>query len=257
MGLSKSDISYNLEKVINSNYDNIDNSKEIIKYYTDKYSNFRTLTNKLSLTRKHLLNNGYNIKYLKDLYPDKQITKKVKSTNNDVLENTTSIVIKKKFVDELISEELNDKDCLGKVAYYLLLSSGRRIDEIMNSKFEKDDDHKHVKTNRILKKRNVTGMNKVRIIGCRDKFISALDKFKELTANILDVTIRLYVQSYIKEKRKDTNIKTSHFLRVLYANYLFKYENERNLIYNVFIKNVLNHSSLYSSINYSSIILED
>lgn len=255
MTLSKSDIDYNNEKIKDSNNSNIDNSKEIIKYYTDKYPNLRTLTNKLSLTRKYLFNNGY--KYLKDLFPDKQLTRKVKSENNDILENTTSIKISKQFVDDIINEEINDGDCYHKIAYYLLLSSGRRIDEILNSKFEKDIDSNCVTTNRILKKRNISENNKVRIIGDRDKFLKLICKFKSATSNIVDCTIRANLQTYIREKYNTTGIKTSHFLRVLYANYLFKYENERNIIYNVYIKNILNHSTLFSSINYSSIVLVD
>jgi hypothetical protein len=259
MVLSILDNKFNEEQLLRSKKSGINNSLDIVNYYKRNYSNLRTLTNKLSLTKKYLEKNGYDKKFLNNIYPGKEITRATIKQNEEKLESTKMIEIPKSFVDDTI--KLYSKSTVyTRLAVYLLLSSGRRIQEIINGTFKEDSNNKNnVLIDSLLKRRNVGDKytNSIRIIGDRDTFLSAHNRFKKLTSSISPTTLKHNIQKYIRVEYSNIGIPTSHFFRVLYANYLFKYYNTDNLIYNVYIKNILNHLSLTPSINYTSIKVTD
>lgn len=254
MTLSSNDIEFNNKQLSTFRNNNNNISSTVVSHYINKYKNLRSLTNKLSLTRRYFIENGYTKKYANELFPGKEITRKVKNENDKILENTKIIKIKKSFVDNIINTYNTENNDYLKLAVYLLLSSGRRMNEILNSKFTIDENNeKNVLIDVILKKRDGSKYYSIKIIGNRDTFIKTLKRFNYLTSELRQITIRQNIQDYIRKNYASIGLLTSHYFRVLYANYLFKYENPEDILYNVFLKNVLNHASLLSSINYSTI----
>jgi hypothetical protein len=259
MVLSILDNRFNEEQLAKSKKNGINNSSDIVNYYKKNYSNVRTLTNKVSLTRKYLEKNGYDKKFLNNIYPGKEITKEAIKQNEEKLESTTITRIKKSFVDEIIKNGPSETKYPA-LAVYLLLASGRRLQEIISGKYIVDPENKNnVLIDTLLKKRTKGNeyTESVRIIGGRDSFLSAMSLFKKLINKVALTTMKHNIQKHIKLKYSRDGIPTSHFFRVLYANYLFTYHNPKNLIYNVYIKNALNHLSLTPSINYTSIKVID
>jgi hypothetical protein len=82
-----------------------------------------------------------------------------------------------------------------------------------------------------------------------------MKRFKGLISGISHSTSQQGIQTYIRKHYAIHGLSTSHYFRVLYANYLYKYHNPDNLIYNVYLRNVLNHNSLLTSINYTSLVV--
>lgn len=254
MSLSINDIKFNSEQLDKSKSKGINNSKEIVKYYSDNYLNYRTLTAKLSTAKKYFANNGYDKRFLIHLYPEKKISNEVRKQNDLVLEKTRFIEIKKSYVDNIIDNYSNEQVDYHKLAIYLLLASGRRLSEILSSEFEIDENEKHnVMVDILLKKRDDAKNFSIRIIGSRNKFINAMNVFKMLISEIKHLTAQQGIQKYIRDNYTKDGLKTSHFFRVLYANYLVKYENPDHILYNIYLKDVLNHNNYLTSINYSSI----
>lgn len=254
MVLSLQDKKFNEEELIKSKKTGIDNSDKIVKYYIMNYPNIRTLTNKLSQAKKYFESNGYDKKFLVRLFPGKNITRAVIKENNAALEKTKSIEIKKSFVDNIINNFHSSTE-YPKLAVYLLLASGRRLNEIIESNYKKDPKNKsNVLVDMLLKKRSDDEDNySIKIIGDRDTFLQSMDVFKKLIAGISHSTAQQGIQTYIRKYYTIHGLPTSHYFRVLYANYLYKYENPDNTIYNVYLKTVLNHNSLLTSINYTSL----
>lgn len=258
MSLSINDIKFNTDKLNISKKTGKNNSKEIVKYYTDNYSNKRTLTAKLSVAKKFFAENNYDKRFLVHLYPEKKISNDVRKSNEEVLEKTRFIEIKKSYVDNIINNYPDEKFEYRKLAVYLLLASGRRLTEILESNYRIDPANKNnVIVDRLLKKRDDSKNFSVRIIGDRNKFIEAMNVFKKLIAEFKPLTAQQSIQKYIRTTYKSVGLKTSHFFRVLYANYLAKYENPDKILYNIYLKEVLNHNNFLTSINYSSIRVID
>jgi hypothetical protein len=254
MVLSLQDKKFNEEQLKKSQKLGINNSDQIVKYYSSNYSNIRTLTNKLSMAKKYFEQNGYDKKFLMNLYPGKNITREVIRENTKVLERTKAIQIKKSFVDNIINTFHSSTE-YPKLAIYLLLASGRRLNEIIDSKYVADpNDESRVIVDVLLKKRGENENNySIKIIGDRDTFLRSMKTFKNLILGISHSTAQQGIQTYIRKYYTIHGLPTSHYFRVLYANYLYKYHNPDNLIYNVYLKNILNHNSLLTSINYTSL----
>lgn len=259
MVLSILDNKFNEEQLMKSKKNGINNSSEIVNYYKKNYSNLRTLTNKVSLTKKYLEKNGYDKKFLNNIYPGKEITKATIKKNDEKLESTTVVEVEKSFIDNII-RLYSSSTLYPQLAVYLLLASGRRLQEIIGGNFIADPNNpKNVLIDNLLKRRKTTDeyTSTIRIIGNRDTFLAAMSRFKKLINNLAYTTYRHNIQKFIKLEYTGNGLPTSHFFRVLYANYLFKYDNPKKLIYNAYIKNVLNHISLVPSINYTSIKVID
>jgi len=258
MSLSINDIKFNNEQLKKSKKSGINNSKEIVKYYSDNYLNNRTLTAKLSVAKRFFMENGYDKRFVVHLYPDKNITKQVIKDNQNVLEKTRFIQIKKSYVDNIINNYPNEKNSYLKLSIYLLLSSGRRLSEILSSEYSADPEKRNfVIVDKLLKKRDDSKNFSIRIIGNRNIFLEAMKTFKDLTSEFKPMTIQQGIQKYIRHNYSSVGLKTSHFFRVLYANYLVKYENPDNILYNIYLKEALNHNNYLTSINYSSINVVD
>jgi len=254
MVLSLQDKKFNEEQLKISKKHGINNSDKIVKYYTTNYQNIRTLTNKLSMAKRYFEQNGYDKKFLLNLYPGKNITREVIRENTRVLERTKAVEIKKSFVDNIINTYYSSTE-YPKLAIYLLLASGRRLNEIIDSNYSADPtDKTKVIIDVLLKKRNEGENNySIKIIGDRDKFLNAMKIFKNLILGISHSTAQQGIQTYIRKYYTIHGLPTSHYFRVLYANYMYKYHNPDNMIYNVYLKNILNHNSLLTSINYTSL----
>lgn len=231
-------------------------AKKIARHYESTYDNIRTISIKISVTKKTMKNLYPNDnRFWDNIAPNKNITKRVIELNKEKLLSTKITKVKKSFVDKILK---TDGDfATDDLLLYLLIASGRRYNEIILGKFTKSKRKNYLNFSGLLKKRGNEKSAEIFILGSKEVFLRNYNLFKKRLAKVkkLDNFQRNFARNL-----KDLVLPykfTTHFLRVIYANYMFQYNNPENLIYNPFIRKVLNHKSLMSSINYSSIMLTE
>lgn len=265
MSMSKSDIKY-LESV-NTRYteDMSDKKKKILaksvsRYFHNKFTNIRTVSIKISQSKKYFKEKYPNDKsFFGNISPNKNITKELAKMSKDKLENASFFrTIDKGFVDNII-KRWKASDCKHELLVYLLLVTGRRINEILITGEVSESENK----NSI----HFTGLLKKRSKAAKSTDIYVLDEASEVLKAFERFKIKLNKSKNVKSFQRTFQNKlkviiqkyvlTTHDLRSIYANYMFQFNNPTNQIYNSCIKKVLNHANIFSSVNYSSIKLSN
>ena len=234
-------------------------ARETAKYFEDNYKNLRTVTTKITLAKKKLRLSTKDFDFYKDINPKREITKEVIKMNQKVLDKETTFTkINKSWMDDII-KKFRKSNNIKELAVYILLNTGRRMNELINGEFTSNQNCKNkIFFKGILKKRD-KDLNEficIDTIDSKDNVLNAVEKFKSKIKGKKKLSIQRNLQNGIKELTHPFHF-TSHFLRVAYANYLFQFRNPEQQIFNAFIKKVLNHASLLSSINYTSIEFVD
>jgi integrase len=261
MSLSNKDKSFN-ESILNefkSLKDPTDKQKlaladKTMNHYKNNYSNPRTVTIKSSMTKKYFKNKLTDQYFILNLVPDKDITKKVKELNQTKLKSTKFIKLSKLSIDKMIKDYYLSDDIV-KLGAYIFINTGRRMKEILNGSFKTcPREPKCILFKGILKKRMIKKHDsfiKIKVIDNKSKVLRSIRKFNKLLINKNKNSIQNKLQKGFKSLEVPN--LSSHLFRVIYANYMFKYNNPENIIYNEFIRQRLNHTGLETSINYSSI----
>lgn len=224
----------------------------VIEYIEKNNKAQRSITNKVSLLKKYFRERTNDAEFFNSMHPDRYITISVKEKDSSVLNKTTMISIKKSDVDESIAK-WSKSDKISEIIAFCLLSTGRRTSEILKGKFKSTRKKNKVLIKGILKKRKDELDDYVEIETIADGNITykKLISLQEKMVKYKEPQTKL--QKELKTVKLGGVVYNSHMYRVIYANYLFKERNKSKSIYNVFIGNILNHSSLTSSINYSSV----
>ena len=261
MSLSVKDKSFN--KSILDEYKSIkdiDNKQRLklaektMNHYKNSYSNPRTVTIKSSMTKKYFKSKLDDKYFYLNLVPDKDITSQVKKLNQTKLRSTKFIKIQKSQIDKMLNDYYMS-DNIVKLAAYIFINTGRRMKEVLNGSFKTcPRKPKCILFKGILKKRK-NGIHdkfiEILTIDKKSKVLRSIKKFNKLLINKNKSSIQNKLQRGFKTL--EVSNLSSHLFRVIYANYMFKYNNPTNIIYNEFIRQRLNHSGLETSINYSSI----
>ena len=174
--------------------------------------------------------------------------------NKKKLLETTITEIPKKFVDTFIKENEKSKNLEINVTY-LLLASGRRFNEIIKGSFTNTKDKNKLHFTGLLKKRANKNSADIYILGNKQIFLKKFNIVKKLMEDKNKANYQRLFSRKIKVIMEEHDFINTHMLRVIYANYMFQYNNPKKIIYNSFIKSALNHETLLSSVNYSSIKL--
>lgn len=225
---------------------------KMIEYIQDNNKAQRSITNKISLLKKYFREKTNDPDVFNYIHPDKYITISVKEKDTSVLNKTVMTTIKKSDIKDSIAK-WSKSDKLSEQIAFVLLSTGRRTGEILKGMFKSTRKKNKILIKGILKKRHNETDDYIEIETIADSNIT----YKQIIS--LQQKMVKYKEPQTKLQKELKTVKlgdktyNSHMYRVIYANYLFNERNKNKYIYNVFIGNILNHSSLTSSINYSSV----
>jgi len=230
----------------------ISNDRAITKLERLIYSGdptYGTLSVRYSLFKKKFRELGIDKDFLDEFRPPEKLTYQVLKDNKEIRDNRKLFPVSMFQVEKII--DLKESDHLIDLALYLLLVSGRRTNELINAKFFRGKHKKHIK---------IIGLSKSKINSCefpilisRQRFMKLINYFQNLDVNknTFSVLLNRRIKKLLGQKW------TAHKLRKVYAKYLYKYNNPDNMKINSFIKNVLCHSTIESSLNYTDVKLND
>lgn len=207
----------------------------------------RTITHRYSLTKKKFKSITSDVDFLKQIKPDISLTNSVIQQNKIIRDNKQIININEDLIKKILSFE-NSEDIF-KLFMYLLLISGRRTTELLNSKIN-NIKGKGIQFE-VAKRRNTTD-DKFAIFNSltsKSKFFKNYNKFKRLYKRVNQQTFQRTLLRKVNKYLGD-NIRP-HTLRGIYANYLYKFRNKQMIKINTFIKDVLSHKSAETSLNYT------
>lgn len=232
-------------------------AKRIVKYIEESYKNLRTITIKASLIKKFVATHTRDPDLYLSIIPSEGISKKVIQMNAKKINKLETFkTIPKKYIDDVI-KKFKNSDNLYELAYYILLTTGRRMGEIIKNidKFKnKPRDTKKIYFSGILKKRGDNERVEIITLDKKTYVLKAIRKFKKMISHRSFDGLRQALAENIKKISGSYKLK-SHDLRTIYANYLFEFRNPTHQIYNPFIKRVLHHKFVMTSINYTNITI--
>lgn len=216
-------------------------------------------TNKTILTRYSKVKNYIREKYkeiseaeLKQIKPPAEIVNSVLENDAKLKETKKNIKFNQELVDKILSYK--DSKNLYEKFIYLQFISGRRISEIK----EFDNIVKLFKNNNneIKMKLNKKKHQNFEIVKIMPNTIEP-SEFKKQLKKLRDVIEEIDTGDYTKRlnrfiKKNLGKDYTTHSLRGMYGSYMFNKHNPENLNINAYLKNLLNHDSIDSSISYSN-----
>lgn len=246
-----------IKKIVNE-YNEKEPSKTLKQIRTLVYKNKpsnRTITWRYSAIKFKLKSISKMKKILNLIKPSDELTRKVIEANSKKRDNDKRLIVTSDFIKKIMSFEHSKNPY--EMYIWLLLISGRRLHEILKSKFV-----------------NVPRQKTITMIGVTKKKSKNIDdiiiKFTPLVAKtrffkVYKRLMKVYKYSNIKNisynlqiniKKKLGKEYKSHQLRGIYAMYLYTFRNKQNDKINTFIKNVLNHDSIDSSLSYTGITFD-
>lgn len=226
--------------------------EEIKNILDNKKNSIRTLSVNYSLAKRLMKEYTKDKEFLKQIKPNDSITKTILKQNENKLNESKMTVITKEFIEKILS--FNGSNDLFKLALYLLLTSGRRVSELVDSKFTGKNGSKKITISNIRKRSDKNQNLEIPLLVSKTTFIKNLRKFKQRYKYSNHKTFQRTLLRHTK-KLLGENIHP-HVLRKIYANYLFKFRNPSNLTINPFIKDVLQQQSLSSSFFYTNVKLD-
>jgi integrase len=206
----------------------------------------RTQSVRYSQVKKYFMENtNASPEFLSKIKPDEAITTKLIERNIKVRDEAKVVVIPLDTIDKLKALKGSIDPLL--LAIYLLFVSGRRTAELLNARFSLSDVKGMVEIDGLVKTRNGNAVGTFRPIGTAPSFIKLVTKFQK--AGVNKGTFNRLVS--LRLKKLFDIVKNPHMLRGVYATYMFKHHNKDGLKINTFLKQVLNHSSILSSLSYT------
>jgi integrase len=164
-------------------------------------------------------------------------------SNNISIEDQFECIITNDMLKEMIKHDI----------LYLLLTSGRRIGELIDNDIKLIDNDIYMTLN---KKKDKNKLHKIFILGSKKQWLEKLEKIKANGKNslILNNQINKILKTIIPENYYK---RSSHICRAIYIKYIHKYLNKDKKTFPNIIKKYLNHNSINSSIFYQHINLEN
>lgn len=206
----------------------------------------RTISNRYSLFKKEMRKHTDNGEFLSKIKPDDELTSKLIKENlkkRDV--ENTMLDIDEDLINKIISFKNSDDAHI--LAIFLLFCSGRRGSELLDAKFSLDKDEDFIKVKGLKKTRGLTNTQTFQSICDREEFLNLTKKFRRLLSN--KITFNTILNRRVK-KFLGKNL-SAHDMRGIYALYMFKFNNPNNAKINQYIKIILNHESIDSSLSYT------
>lgn len=233
---------------------------QVANLLTQNTTNASTIAVRYSCARK-LIKDEYPTQYalLGLVVPDKNISDQHRSSIEKRLANRQITEYSAETIDKLYkygeNKSFNSQCC------FLMLTSGRRLSEVVLSKFKINNTSDNtiflenpVKTHTLDYEGLIFNplINNAEWIKRLRKWRSKIENKK---ANRLVHTITMRIDKWLKTQFPQQKI-TTHKLRHIYASYLFKFHNSENRTMNSFIGEALGHKSVNNSIHYADTNLD-
>lgn len=229
-------------------------SKEIVNYFMDLQISDTTKTVYISLAKKMISEKIKDDIFINSIVPKIEFTKRIKKENIQRRDEREMIEINEEQINKLFSFDNNDD--IFKLNMYLLFVTGRRFSELLYAEFINKKKNKNLFIKGILKRRKEEETMDgclFPIIGTKTKIIKQIKRFQKEASKF---KFENYKRTFTRRIKKEFNNDWSpHTLRGIYAKYMYKNNNKGNLQINPFIKKVLCHKSIESSLSYTRINL--
>lgn len=223
--------------------------KKIKEIMSKKKFSDRTITSYYSFIKNDFKKVSDNEDFLKNIRPDDEITRSVLKKNLEIKND-------RKMID--ISEGMLEKISLYKdsqkaidLVIWLMLMCGRRISEITEGTFYTKKGTKKIFFKGIKKKK--TGPSdeefELHLLCNKTLFIRNYKLFKKITVGRTTLSINQSANRKIKEEFGSQF--SSHSMRGIYVNYLFMFGNSEKKKINTFIRDMLKHDIVETSMNYT------
>lgn len=232
------------------------NKNEILKKIQNliigRTPSFRSQSVNFSLAKSLMKKYTIDKDFLKKIKPSDEIIEKVLSEDIKNRDKRSMVSIKKEDIEKIMGYNMSDN--LYELAIYLLFSSGRRTQELTNSKIKNIKKSNKLVIDNIIKRTDKNqNLHFITLIP-KTNFLKNIKKFKKIYNYTNKNTFQRNLNRTIKRKMGEDFYP--HLLRKMYANYLFKMRNTNNIAINPFIKSVLLQQSITSSLYYTGITFD-
>jgi len=209
----------------------------------------RTIASRFSYAKKQAYLLGIDASLRSLIKPDPSITESIIKENAAIRDSKP---VRRAYAKDLRKiYNFRRSSELDEIAAFLILVSGRRFTELFKAQFSLGKTKYSVSVVGILKQKSDDKSCSFPCLIPASKFIDMVTLFKK---EVQERNISpIYLQNKLNIKLKNV-IKphySSHSLRSIYAAYSFKFRNPNNMKLNPFIRSVLCHESIDSSLSYT------
>ena len=163
-----------------------------------------------------------------------------------VIKGKKIVDVKSPFIEQIIKQRYNSPFDL---LTYILLNSGRRTSEILENKFELQDNHVYIVIDKTQQTKKLTPIQ-ILLDNNPKSMVKDLDQLRESIKGSLS-TFKTEYNHYLHSVYGIH----AHLLRAIYARYVFQFRNAEKLNFSFIINKYLNHkagsgsASFYDQIN--------
>ncbi len=213
---------------------------------------FNSQCNAFSRAKKYFKRFTTDKEFLSQIKPHCEITQKSFAASRERMINRTMLEVSEYSVKGILKQH-NSKD-IHELAVFLLTATGRRIGELLEKDMEiVKGERSRVVIESVLKDKEDRKNLEFPIAVSNTKFRAAYRRFKRLYRDVTKSTFPNLLGRHIKERFGKAY--HTHTFRKIYAAYMFKHKNPKRIIINTFIRNILLHQELTSSIFYTDVAL--
>ena len=234
-----------VKKLTNKNKEKI--IKDIHKLIESKKYSERTQTVNYSKIKKIFKQHTKDEDFLKQIKPKNNITEKILKENIERRNTKKRNIINKELIEKVLN--LYNSNNIFELAIFLLLTSGRRTTELIESKITNKKKSKNLIIDKVKKRTDNKENIELQVLVPKTTFMKVLNEFKKRYKYTNKHTFVRTLNRKIK--RLLGNDIHAHTLRKIYANYLYQFRNRQNLAINPFIQNVLSQMHVSSSLAYA------
>lgn len=209
----------------------------------------RTITSYYSFIKNDFKKVSNNETFLKNIRPDDEITRSVLKKNIDVKNDRKMIEISESMLERISLYKDSSKAI--ELGIWLMLMCGRRISEITEGLFYTKKGTKKIFFKGIKKRKSGPSDEEfeLHLLCCKTLFIRNYKLFKKLTLGRTTLSLNQSINRKIKDEYGPQF--SSHSMRGIYVNYLFTFGNADNKKINTFIRDMLKHEVVETSMNYT------
>ena len=213
-----------------------------------KYSE-RTQSVHYSEIKKIFKEHTNDKEFLHKIKPNDELTKKLIEEGAQRRDSVKLFEVNKELLQKILG--YHNSNNIFELAIFLLLCSGRRTTELLNSNITNKTKTKKLIID-VVKKRKDNNTNlEFPVLIPKSSFLKTLRNFKKRYQYTNKSTFIRTLNRKIK-RSLGANIH-AHLLRKIYVNYLFNFRNKDNLTINPFVRDTLLQQSITSSNFYTGI----
>jgi len=208
----------------------------------------RTQTANFSHAKKIFKQRWPNAEILKEMRADPEVTEKVIAEDIKHRDSRKIQHVTREMIETILSFK-GDKN-IHLLAIYLLFASGRRSGELLSARIRNKPGSDKLKIDGVLKRSDGGEGCEFQTVVSKTAFLKEFKRFRSLTKYANLDTFQRTLSRKVKKKLGDG--VHPHSLRGFYAAYMFKFRNKEQIPINPYIRDVLCHQSVNSSLNYTA-----